>query len=249
MAIPARPDFSDDPVMEDWYGRLYDNALLAHLVSIPGGLQTFPGEKRFTGVTTFGGGDAGHRTNYSTFEEDGTYRAVGDAVIWDDQQVNLGVVGVGASAPTWTAWKGGKVLAFDKAQSNLIYFNMQLTHKYKAGTSIEFHLHTAPADAGIGTVGWVMTVSLAAPDEVFPTATTFSAVQTIATGQDVHRYFTISEDIGSTEGLSSILVCSLYRDGTAGVVASDTYDDDIYLTALDAHIECDTIGSRERITK
>jgi len=39
---------------------------------------------------------------------------------------------------------------------------------------------------------------------------------------------------------------SLEREGTN---TSDTYDNDIYLVGLDAHIELDTIGSKERDIK
>jgi len=176
--------------------------------------------------------------------------AVFTDTIWDDQQVNLGSVGVGSSAPTWTAYRGGEVLAFDKAQSNLIYFNIQLSHKYKLGSNIEFHLHTVAPNDTAGTVGWVMTHSIADINEEFPVETTISAVETIGLESgNMHQFFEISANIGTAAELSSIIICSLYRDGPAAVAASDTYNNDIYLVALDAHIELDTVGSRTELTK
>ena len=47
--------------------------------------------------------------------------------------------------------------------------------------------------------------------------------------------------------MSSVLLCSLQRKGTDAV--NDTYDDDIYVVAMDFHIEMDTVGSREQYIK
>ena len=167
--------------------------------------------------------------------------------VWDDQQVSLGSVGFGASAPSWTAYKGSKVLAFNKAQDNSIDFLMQLSHRYKVGTPVEFHLHVvAPSDIA-GDVKWNLTISKADIGADFPAESSYSLTQTIAAGSaDEHNYADISEDIGSSSGVSSVWICSLTREGTALV---DNFDDDVYLVALDAHFEIDSLGSREETTK
>ena len=167
--------------------------------------------------------------------------------VWDDQQVDLANIRLGASAPTWTAYKGAQVLAFDKAQDNKIDFNLQLSHKYKLGSNIEFHIHNTPADDTAGDVRWVLTVSLSDINGDFPAESTFTAVQTInANEADKHLFFEIDDNIGSASGLSAVALISLTRTGTH---VDDDYDNDMYLVALDAHIELDTIGSRTEATK
>ena len=188
----------------------------------------------------------GDGTNYTEIEADGTLVAHGNATVWDDQQVDIGKVHVGASAPTWTAYKGCEVLAFDKAQSNKIYFIIQLTHRYKLNSNIEMHLHTTPADDTAGDVRWVLTVSMADIGDDFPAESTFAAVQTIAANTaDKHILFEISGNVGSAAGVSSFLLCSLTRTGGT----DDDYDNDIYLLGLDSHIEMDTMGSRLETSK
>ena len=167
--------------------------------------------------------------------------------VWDDQQVNLAAVRVGASAPTWTAYKGAKVLAFNKAQDNSISFNIQLSHKYKLGTAINFHLHNTPADDTAGDVRWTLSVSMADLNSDFPAETTYTAVQTVvANTADKHILFDITDDIGNFNVVSSVGLLTLTRTGTH---LDDDYDNDIYLVALDSHFEIDTIGSREEGSK
>ena len=159
---------------------------------------------------------------------------------WDDQQVNLGSVGFGASAPTRTTYKGGEVLAFNKAQDNSITFTAQLTHAYKIGSNIDFHLHVVHPDNGAGSSRWKLTYSWADIGSAFPAETTVYKNFTNS-GQDIHQYAEIKEGISDgVSGVSSILICSLTREGTD---LADTYDNDVYLVALDFHILKDTMGS------
>ena len=195
----------------------------------------------YAGNGYFGDFDAG---NYSEFEDDGTLEFHGNATVWEDQQVNIGTVVKGASAPTEIDYKGGKVLAFDKAQLNKIYFTAQLSHKYFEGSDIEFHVHLAYPDAGVGGTRWDLTTSWASIDDTFPAETT--ARNTIASPgvADYHQLASIDSAVGTSAGkkISSVLICSLLRRGTH---ADDTYDNDIYLVSLDFHIECNTSGSRQ----
>lgn len=166
--------------------------------------------------------------------------------VWDDQQVNISAVGFGASAPTKTAYKGSEILAFNKAQDNQIFFNIQLSHKYKIGTNINFHIHLVHPDAGAGTTRWKFSYSWAKIGSNFPTETIVFKNCT-CTGADTHQINDII-DITPPEnmGTSSILLCSLTREGTD---LSDTYDNNIYLVGLDFHLELDGIGSKNELFK
>lgn len=171
-----------------------------------------------------------------------------DNTVWDDQQVNLGQVRLGSSSPTWTAYKGSEVLAFSKNLDNKINFIAQLSHKYKLSSSIEFHVHVVPPDDTAGDVKWTLTYSLADCGDDFPAETTTSATQTIvANSADEHILFEVEDVLGSTsDGVSAVILCSLMREGSD---VTDTYDNDIYLAALDFHIEMDTIGSKDEDAK
>ena len=168
-------------------------------------------------------------------------------VVWDDQQVVLRTVGFGASAPSWTAYKSSEVLAFNKAQDNQIFFSAQMSHRYKTGSTVEFHIHSTVPDNNSGVVRWIFTYSWADIGDTFPAASTITSEQTIsANSLDEHLYFDLDDLTGSADGVSSLLLCSLTREGTH---VNDTYNNDIYITALDFHIQIDTLGSRQETVK
>ena len=196
--------------------------------------------------------------NYAEFETDGTLKFNGDATPWEDQQIIIGGTKfAGASDPTWTAYKGGYVLAFDKAQDNIVYFTAQLAHAYKIDSDIEFHMHTVHADADAGNSRWHFTYAWADIGTNFQTEETVPKTFASPADADLHELHSFGDieageyyaprDRSSGQIVSSVLLCSLQREGTDAV--NDTYDDDIYVVALDFHIEQDTVGSRQIATK
>ena len=167
--------------------------------------------------------------------------------VWDDQQVDIGRVRLGASAPTWTAYKGSEVLAFDKAQDNKIFFTAQLSHKYKESSNIEFHIHEVFPDSNAGNVRWIFTYSWASIGSDFPAESTTTIDIASPEDADNHQLDEIDESIdGTGKTISSVLLCSLTREGTHD---NDTYDNSVYLVALDFHIEMNTVGSRTESAK
>lgn len=191
----------------------------------------------------------GNLSNYALFEGDGTLVFIGDATVWNDQQINISSVRLpAANAPTWTAYKGSQVLAFSGSQDNTIHFTAQLMHKYKEGNDIKFHIHYTPEDNAAGNARWVFTHSWANEEEAFPAETTVTTILATPEVTDQHTRGEIAEPISGTgKTISSILLCSLTRTGTHG---DDTYDNKaVYLDALDFHIEADTVGSRTEMAK
>lgn len=167
---------------------------------------------------------------------------------WDDLQVAIGAVGFGSSAPSWTAYKGGEVLAFNPSQNNSITFTAQIPHSYEEGTDLDFHLHlvhpTNPTGEGQKSK-WTLTYSWAKFDEAFPSETTLTK-EIDASMADLHKYEDVAELDGTGKTISSILICSLTRNGTD---AADTYTDDVYLVALDFHFKKDSNGSTTERSK
>lgn len=174
---------------------------------------------------------------------------------WDDQQVTIGGVRLpssGVNPPTWTAYKGSQVLAFTGSSTvtpdNIIYFTMQLTHQYKYGSDIYFHIHYVPENNTAGTIRWNFTHSFATVNSAFPSATTVTVEEATPEVTDQHTVAALATIDGSTIHASSgIFLCSLERESSH---ANDTYDNlDIYLVGLDAHVEKDSVGSTNVFTK
>ena len=194
-----------------------------------------------TGTLRFGDQSGGH---YTEFESDGTVVQVGNAVVWEDLAIAVGQVKLpGVSDPTWTAYKGGRVLSFSKAADNEISFTAQVPHGYKEGSDMEFHLHLAYPATGTGDSRWIFTYSWANKDEDYPGETPHPADIASPNNADVHQYAEILDPIdGTGKTISSVLICSLMREGTDAV--NDDYDEAIYLVSADFHYQRDTGGSR-----
>lgn len=207
------------------------------------GLNTFSTTNTFQGTTHFGG-----TSNYIEITENGNMQMFGSATMWDDIAVTVSNVRLPvANAPTWTDFVGGQVLAFSESGDEIIYFSCQIPHGYKTESNIEFHIHTVCPNDGTGSVLWNFTYSWAALNEVFGSATTVSTAIPSSGTAGLHKLDEIINAIdGTGKGISSVLLCSLQREGSG---TADTYGTSIYLTSLDFHIEKDTLGSDEETSK
>ena len=186
--------------------------------------------------------------NFTEIELDGTLESHGDATAWDDQQVELsGAQLHPTSTPTWIDYKGGMALQFDDGSTETIFFLAQLSHRRKDDSDIDFHVHQTQVDALTGNVRWVFTYSWASLDGTFPAETTVAILAACDGVADKHMYRDVADPIvGTGKGISSMLICSLTRDG--GHV-DDTYAGDILLLAADFHMLLDTLGSRGQTVK
>lgn len=189
----------------------------------------------------------GGATDNISIDKNGNMFFNGDSTVWDDLQVNLSSVRLPASgSPTWTAYKGSQVLAFSPTQDNKIYFTAQIPHGYKQDSNIDFHIHIVYPDNNTGNSEWILTHSWANILEDFPTETTVNVSLRASGNADNHTYEDIANIDGTGQKISSVLLCSLERNGTN---ARDDYANNIYLAALDFHIEKDTVGSRTELSK
>ena len=162
--------------------------------------------------------------------------------VWDDLQVPITQVKLaGVSDPTWTAYKGGYVLAFAKNADNIVYFTALVPHSYKQGADIEFHIHTVHVDGTAGDSIWNFTHSWANAGVDFLAETTVSAVTVASpTNANKHERHEIAALAGTGKTIAGMLICSLQREGTH---LDDDYDEDVFLVELDFHIPRDSIGS------
>ncbi len=164
---------------------------------------------------------------------------------WDDLQVNIASAKLKPSfEPKWVLYKGGYVLSFENNSSHEMYFTAQLSHKYKDGTDLSFHVHLVYPDGTTGNVDWTFTYSWANIGDNYPDETTVNT-QTAATGViNKHTIGEIAAISGTGKKGSSVLLCSLTRNGSN---VNDDYGNSVYMVALDFHYQIDKPGSNNII--
>ena len=135
-------------------------------------------------------------------------------------------------------------------EGDQVYFTVQIPHSYKEGSDLKPHVHwtTTTGTPGTGDVGWGLDYSVSAIAGTFSstnskTGTTIVEPKIGTTGANIHTITSLGTISGSGLGISSVLVCRLYRT-TDGNFASPAL-----LLGMDFHFEKDTEGSRSDFTK
>jgi len=201
--------------------------------------------------------------NNMVIEADGTMRLDNAATVWNDLMVFPDATTKGGSnPPEWgTALmknaagtsKGVYLWMFASNQEEELHFTVQLPHDYKVGTDIHPHVHwtTVAGVPSATNVVWGLEYTLVAVGGSFPNTVTILANTLIPecsppTGTGQHLISPFSPVSGAGLGISSILVCRLFR-ATGNI--SDTFPNAVGLLGFDVHYEQDTQGSRDQWTK
>ena len=193
----------------------------------------------------------GTAANYTQIEKDGTIEFNGDATVWDDLRVPVTSTKPGNTLPDFTAWlaAGGlKTWFFDGGgRAEEVHFTVQLPHSWKIGTDLVPHVHWTDTNIDTGNVRWSLEYTWADENGTFGASTTIHKVIAVSgvPWKHVRTDFAAIDGSGIT-GISSMLVCRLYRDSSH---ADDTFTGDAALLEIDFHYEIDTIGSRAILTK
>lgn len=156
-------------------------------------------------------------------------------VRWNDIITSIWTVrNAGASDPVPEAYKGGYALNFQNARSDVVYFNIQLSHMVDVTMPLEFHVHSTVKDNNAGNVRWQLTHSWAGIGSKFPAQTTEPAMDVAvpANSLDEHMVHEVVAMIAPPAGntISANLICSLTRLG-----AADSYNGDVLVTSFDFH--------------
>lgn len=187
--------------------------------------------------------------------DDGSVRLRGDATAWDDLLFPASVVKPGATAPAYKAFGPSgslQALMFEAGHNDEVYFEVQLSHRWKEGSKIYPHVHWTPTTADAGNVVWELEYSWANIDGTFGAPSNMASEATAAGGTAwVHKLTMLKEAgnayiDGTGKTMSSMLVCRLHRNSNAG---SDTLNKDVAMLDVDFHIEIDSFGSDEEYTK
>lgn len=196
-------------------------------------------------------------------EGDGTMRLDNDATVWNDLMVFPDATTKGGSnPPEWGTpfmknaggtSKGVYLWMFAPNQEEELHFTVQLPHDYKLGSDLHPHVHwtTAAGTPSGSNVVWGLEYTLISVGGSFPNTVTIKTSTLIpectppsGTGQHlVSEFSTVS---GTGLGISSVLVCRLFR---AAGDAADSFPNDVGLLGFDIHYEIDTQGSRDVWTK
>lgn len=196
-------------------------------------------------------------------EGDGTLRLDNDATVWNDLMVFPDATTKGGSNPpewgtpfmknTDGTSKGVYLWMFAPNQEEELHFTVQIPHDYKLGSDLYPHVHwtTASGTPSGSNVVWGLEYTLISVGGFFPVTVTVRTSTLIpectppsGTGQHlISEFSTVS---GTDLGISSVLVCRLFR---AAGDAADTFPGDVGLLGFDIHYEIDTHGSRNLWTK
>lgn len=161
--------------------------------------------------------------------------------VWDDLRVPLSTARTGASVPNYSIFTNGVYCwHFVDAQTDTLYFDTQLPHGYKAGTTLKPHVHWAPKTASTNDVVWQLEYTVASIGSNF-TAT--SSLTVTAACQNVAMQHLL-KDFGNIPGTgltrSAVIVGRISRLGTD---AGDNYTGDACPLSFDIHYEADKIGT------
>ena len=190
--------------------------------------------------------------SYSNFVSIG-----GNESVWDDLRIVPGAFEfAGVSDPALTTWQpggsGATFRVYEFASGDEVFFTCQLQHKYKVGTDLKPHVHWTPGDRGNeengNTVAWKVDYSWASINGVFAPSTTVDLTDTCNGIDDRHEISPSGTVVSADQGISSMLVCRLYRD------AGDTWSSAVVgqqpiLLEFDFHFEIDTLGSELETSK
>lgn len=213
--------------------------------------QTTTGTLHFP-TATFGG-----TTNYSQFEADGTYVMNGNATVWDDLRIVPGAFDyAGTGDPVLIDYQPGgsgttfKVYSFQASQQ--AFFTVQIPHNYKEGSSIYCHTHWTPGTRGNEedgkTVAWKLDYSWASINGNFGASTTADMTDTCDGTDHKHQMSPDIEIVGTGKGISSMLICRVFRDAGDSWVGTTAAQSPIFLE-IDFHYMLDTVGSRAQSSK
>lgn len=169
---------------------------------------------------------------------------------WEDLRVPLSATRNPSSAPGYDAFKNGtKAWAFDKASDEMLYFETQIPHNYKLGTTLRAHIHWTPIDTNTGGVVWCLEYTIIDMEGTFGASTTDCARDP---GDGVaYKYQIINiEDVAGTSTVSAVLVGRLFRDADSSEgKGTDDYDNDAVGLSFDIHYQIDSFGSRQETVK
>lgn len=199
----------------------------------------------------------GGTTNGIKVNKGGEMTFIGTATVWDDLRIEPIAKGTGSNNPTFGTWAGGiSLYEFDNATAGSekeVWFNVQMPHGWKEGSTVEPHVHWLPKTAGTAgqVIRWGLEYSKAKIGTAFSTTPTTVYGTTIVGGgaittANAHLLTDFAGIDMTGDTISTVLVCRLFRNSSD---AADTYTGTAGLLYIDWHVELDTFGSKTELAK
>lgn len=200
-------------------------------------------------------------SGYLHVDEDGSLTLKGEATAWEDIRIAAtSTLASNANPPVYEKildnGKGSRgVMAWffeDVVRESLqqeIFFEVQLPHQWRSGSGIRPHVHWLPTDnSSTGSVRWGLEYSWAGINEAFPrTEIIYATSRDVQRGESgTHLITPLPEIDGSGKGISSMLLCRLFRASNS---PEDTYKGWAGFLEFDFHYEVSSLGSREEYVK
>lgn len=203
----------------------------------------------FREITRFGDG-----TNYTEFESDGTYKAVGTATTFDDLLGDITQVKTSGPGVSLDTTESSVDFTTASNLSDYIIINYQITHRWKVGSSIYPHLHFWQNSNAVPNFliqyRWQSNGSAKTTAWTNYKCNTLAFSYTSGTINNIAYGAAITPPVGAM--LSDVLQFRILRDNanTSGVfTGADTYAGNAEITSADIHLEMDTLGSRSEYAK
>ena len=203
------------------------------------------------GVSRFGE----DTTNYSEFESDGTLEFNGTATVFEDIVISLDSAKVpAANAPTWSNFISN-LMAYTYGVNDFQEFTSEISHSYKEGSTILFHIHGATngQEGSDKTIKFEIEYELidnqtsGAFGDVYAGTTTINAEITIPSGTTDKTSWVI--DVG-TDATGNFLQGAGIKGRVRRIASSGAEPAaDPFVVQVGVHIEQDTVGSRTELTK
>lgn len=180
------------------------------------------------------------------------YLSAIDYIRWDDLRFEPVLRNTGAKAPSFVLWKNGIYLYdFDNAAAaseKEVYFNVQMPHGWRVGTSVYPHVHWVNKTAGTAghVIRWGLEYTIAPIGGVFPATTTVygTTIQGggVITAADSHLITSFPAISMAGQGISTVITCRMFRNSSD---AADTYTGTAGFLYVDWHYQTGRPGSRE----
>lgn len=174
---------------------------------------------------------------------------------WDDLRTEPDTKGTGAKNPSFASWINGLfTYDFDNAlvaAEKEVWFNVQMPHGWKEGTTVYPHVHWVNKTAGGAghVVRWGLEYTMASRGSVFPATVTIYTTTINAgdiTVQNSHMRSSFASISMTGKTVSTVISCRLFRNSSD---AGDTYTGTAGLLYIDWHYLIDSPGSRLESSK
>lgn len=175
--------------------------------------------------------------------------------VWTDISVPITSIklGSGSAEPTWTkvtdngaGSTGLYAYAFDAGTEQEVFFAVEMPHGWKLESDLDVHVHWMPSSTNTGNVVWGLEYYWSNIDGTLGASTIATATAAGSGTAKKHQYDDIVVISGTGKTLSSHLIGRLFRKAAD---AADTFTGLAYLLTIGVHIELDSLGSREELSK